>query len=250
MPAVKAVFLDVGWTVVYPLRSMWEVLAEVSAEAGAPLAAAEAERIVHRLMMAGRAHALAQLDGGAAYTDSDAEFGAQFDAMSRAVFAVGNVPGDRTELGARFLARFWTRQNWQAFPDALAGIRRLRAAGVRVGVLSNASSDLLLFLERCGLLPHFDFTVVSAIEGIKKPDRRIFERAVAAAGVRAADAVHVGDMYVEDILGARKAGIRPLLMDRGAQGMFPNHPEVAAHPPETFEVVRDLDGVLAAIGVA
>ena len=116
--------------------------------------------------------------------------------------------------------------------------------------LSNAGSDLLGFLDQLGLLGLFDFTVVSAIEGTKKPDRRIYERALERAGVRPGEAVHVGDMYLEDVLGARSAGVRPLLIDRGSLAMFPNHPESANHTARSFDIVRDLSEVLTAVGVS
>ena len=59
--------------------------------------------------------------------------------------------------------------------------------------------------------------------------------------------VHVGDMYVEDILGARNAGVRPFLIERGRHAMFPNHPESIGLPSEGVDRVRDLDELLAAL---
>ena len=85
------------------------------------------------------------------------------------------------------------------------------------------------------------FAVVSAIVGTKKPDRRIFERALEQAGVEAPNAAHIGDMYLEDILGARNVGVRPFLIDRGRKSLFPSFPEAAEHSPEEVEIVRGLD---------
>jgi len=249
MGVPKAVFLDVGWTLVYPRASMWEILAAVAREAGAELSAVHVEQQVHRLMAGSRERALAELEAGTQYSDSDEEFAGLFITMGNAIFSRVGVPGDHGTLSARFLDRFWTRENWAVFPDALAGLQRLRAAGIRVGVLSNAGSQLVTFLEELGLLPYCDFTVVSAIEGMRKPDRRIFERALQRADVTADEAVHVGDMYVEDIAGARQVGVRPLLMDRGPCGMFPNFPESANHSSDHVEIVRSVDDVLAAIGL-
>jgi len=204
---------------------------------------------VHQLMAGRRDQALAELASGAQYTDSDEEFVQLFDVMGRVIFGMAGVPGDHAALSARFLERFWTAENWLSFPDVVEFMRQLRERGVRVGILSNASSDLLDLLAALDILPHCDFTVVSAIEGTKKPDRRIFEVALRRSGAEPGEAVHVGDMYVEDIVGARAVGIRPLLMDRGELGMFPHHPESAHHAPENVEVVRNLADVLAAIGV-
>lgn len=243
----EAVFLDVGWTLIYPRQSIWELLSVVSVEAGGALRPETAEGLIHQFMTARRPEAVTQFEGGAEYADSNEEFAAQFLAMCQAVFGVAGVPGDPADLCRRFLDRFWRADTWAVFPDVLEGIGRLRERGLRVGVLSNADSRLVEFLDELGLLAHLDFTVVSAIEGTKKPDRRIFECALQRAGVDASAAVHVGDMYLEDILGARNAGVRAILIDRGPHRMFPNHPEAAGHPAEACEVVRDLLEVVAAL---
>jgi putative hydrolase of the HAD superfamily len=249
MNKTKAVFLDVGWTLLYPRESIWEIFASLSWEAGAELTAIGAERLVHAMVHGSRDRMIAQLESGAEYTDSDAEFAAVFMAMGHAIFRAAGVVGEYDLLLTRFFERFWRIDNWAVFPDVLEGLERLRAGGVRLGVLSNASSELTLFLQALGLLESFDFAVVSAVEGIKKPDRRIFERAVERAGVGANEAVHVGDMFVEDVMGARGAGLRPLFMDRGKRGLFPNHPEVSTHEPGSLEVVRNMQDVLAALDV-
>jgi HAD superfamily hydrolase (TIGR01549 family) len=246
----KAVFFDVGWTLAYPRASLWDIFAGLGREAGSGMAAGDAERLVHTLMAANRDNAVAEFEAGALYTDSDQEFVALFSTMARAIFSLAGVPGDHDTLSARFMERFWNRDNWVAFPDAVEVIGRLRERGIRVGVLSNAGSELLGFLDGLGLLGLCDFTVVSAIEGTKKPDRRIYERAIERAGVRPEEAVHVGDMYLEDVLGPRRAGVRPLLIDRGPLSMFPNHPESANHAEPSFDIVRDLGEVLPALGLA
>jgi REG-2-like HAD superfamily hydrolase len=245
----KVVFFDVGWTLVYPRDSLWEIFASISRENGVELSAEGAERLVHQLMAGRRDQALAEYEAGAQYTDSDEEFVQLFEVMGRVVFGMAGVPGDHAALSTRFLERFWTQENWASFPDVIDTMRQLRERGVGVGILSNASSDLLQLLDALGILSHCDFTVVSAIEGTKKPDRRIFEVALQRSGAGPSEAVHVGDMYVEDIVGARAVGVRPLLMDRGELGMFPNHPESGNHSPESVEVVRNLCDALAAIGM-
>jgi hypothetical protein len=55
-------------------------------------------------------------------------------------------------------------------------------------------------------------------------------------------------MYVEDILGARNAGVRPFLIERGRHAMFPNHPESVGLPGGGVDRVRNLDELLAALG--
>lgn len=249
MPRPKALFLDVGWTLVYPRESIWEALAAVVREMGGTLSSAGVEALVHRLTIAAREQTVAKFGPASEYTDSDEEFAAMFTAVGRVVFSAAGIEDDHGGLMQRFFQRFWTGENWAVFPEVFAALERLRGRDVRVGALSNAGSDLLGFLDQLGLARFLDFAVVSAVEGTKKPDRRIFAVALQRAGVAPQEAVHVGDMYVEDILGARNAGVRALLMERGRRAMFPGHAESASLAAESIEVVRNLDDVLTAIGV-
>lgn len=250
MNRYRAVFLDVGWTLLYPSRSLWEMLSAVCGEMGAPVGVGEVEDLIHGLTVSHRAQELEQFERGRSYPDSDAEFLGQFEALGRLMCAARGLDVEPERFNRRLLELFWGRDTWALFPDVLDGIVRLRAWGLRVGVVSNAGSDLDGFLERLGIREHLDFTVISAVEGARKPDRRIFARALDLAGVGPAEAVHVGDMYFEDVRGARGAGVRALLMERAERSMFPNHPESATCPAEEIEVVRSLDDVIAAVADA
>jgi putative hydrolase of the HAD superfamily len=102
-----------------------------------------------------------------------------------------------------------------AFDDAFVALRALRENSVRLVVVSNWDSSLYEVLERVGLAPLLDGVVTSAEVGFRKPAREVFERALEVAGVPAARAMHVGDTFDEDVLGARAAGIEPVLIRRG-----------------------------------
>ena len=225
MRIVQAVFLDVGWTLAYPQVSMWEIFADLCAQAGAPTTPEACEQLVRHLWRSGQSHAEAQFHAGASYPDSDEMFAGQFVQTGMVIFSQMGVTDGHADLTQRFLQAFWNETNWARFPDTLDGLAALKARGVRLGVLSNAPSDMPRFLERLGILPYLDFAVVSALEGMKKPDRRIFAAALARAGVEPAAALHVGDMYFEDIVGGRAAGVNTLLMERGRNALFPSFRE-------------------------
>jgi HAD superfamily hydrolase (TIGR01549 family) len=246
---VRAVFFDVGWTLSYPERSLWDCFAEVIREEGIETTSGEVEQTAHSMIASRREVAIREFLDGAEYPDSDEAFEAIFLVMGHVMFKKVGVEGDRDALTRDVLERFWLLENWAIYPDVINAIERLRAQQIRIGILSNATSALVGFLEEIGLLQYFDFAVISAIEGTKKPDRRIFERALEQAGVEVADAAHVGDMYLEDILGARNVGVRPFLIDRGRDSLFPSFPEAAEHSPEEVEIVRGLDPMLEALGV-
>jgi putative hydrolase of the HAD superfamily len=105
--------------------------------------------------------------------------------------------------------------HFSAYPDAAAALEELRRRGLRLVVASNWDCSLPGVLEQAGLAPLLDGVVTSATVGATKPDRRVFEVALDAAGCDAAEAVHVGDSLENDVAGARAAGIAPVLLDRG-----------------------------------
>jgi len=100
-------------------------------------------------------------------------------------------------------------------PDAAPALRLARESGLRTGVISNSNGSIKRILTRLGLLPLVDFALDSSEEGVEKPQPAIFERALARAGVVAAEAAYVGDLYSIDVLGARRVGLRAVLLDPG-----------------------------------
>ncbi len=103
---------------------------------------------------------------------------------------------------------------FHAFDDARPALEAARARDLRVVVVSNWDCSLPDVLEWIGLAPALDGIVSSAVVGARKPSRAIFERALLIAGVPAGDTIHVGDSLVEDVEGARAAGIEPVLISR------------------------------------
>lgn len=244
MKPIRTVFLDVGWTLAYPRRSIWSIFSDLAGSAGSGLDPKQLEDLVRQFWSSGQANAEELFRSGATYSDSDEEFAAAFHNMGALVFGHFGVPGDHGELTSKFLADFWNEDNWAVFPEVHEAIGEMRRCGLKVGVLSNAPTNLPEFLQRLDLSPHLDFAVVSALEGVKKPDRRIFEAALARAAVEPDEAVHVGDMYIEDILGGSAAGIRTLLMERGEHSLFPSYRESQERRLPGEQVVRDLREVL------
>lgn len=244
MATIRAISLDVGWTLAYPRASMWDIFAALCTHAGVPTAPESCEQLVRSLWSAGAEYAEQRFHAGASYSDSDAEFAGMFVQMGQLIFAQMGVTAGYDELMQRFLQTFWNEENWTVFPEVIEVLAALRARGLRIGVLSNAPSNLPSFLERLGLTPHLDFVVVSAIEGVKKPDRRIFEVTLSRAGVAPEETLHVGDMYLEDVVGGRAAGINTLLMERGKRALFPNFRESEGRALDPNVVVSSLTEVL------
>jgi putative hydrolase of the HAD superfamily len=108
---------------------------------------------------------------------------------------------------------------FRPYPEVPAALRALRAAGVRLVVVSNWDVSLHEALARTGLAALVDAAISSAEAGAAKPDPAIFRHALALAGapgdpVAPADALHAGDSPEHDVAGARAAGITPVLVAR------------------------------------
>ena len=94
------------------------------------------------------------------------------------------------------------------FPDAVQTLAALRASGLRLGRITNGSVRMQSRkLECLALSRAFDTILISAAEGISKPDTEIFHRALARLHVHPARAVYVGDHPDVDVAGARAAGM-------------------------------------------
>ena len=103
---------------------------------------------------------------------------------------------------------------FEPFPDTVPALRALRGAGVKLVAASNWDVSLHEQLERTGLSELLDGALSSAEVGAPKPDPEIFTRALALAGARPEEALHVGDDVDADVRGALAAGIEPVLIDR------------------------------------
>ena len=111
------------------------------------------------------------------------------------------------------LVRAWERhENFFLYDDTLPALAELRRHGLRLALVSNGQRDLEEFARHHSL--DIDACVGSLAHGRVKPHRSIFEAALAALDVEAAEAAMVGDSYDDDIAGARALGMRAILLDR------------------------------------
>ncbi len=124
------------------------------------------------------------------------------------------------------------------YEDAVPALQRLREAGFRLGVISNATHDLPGGLEELELARYFEVVTYSYEVGAEKPDPHIFRTALARLGVQAGRAAHVGDSYEADVVGARGAGLLAFLIRREDEG---SHPDCVVLR-SLGEIVDHLDG--------
>ena len=117
-------------------------------------------------------------------------------------------------------AGFTDLANYSLFEDVIPVLDRLSAAGLKLGVISNFEEWLEQLLEELGVSGYLGVRVISGLEGLEKPDPRIFEIAMERAGVEAEVSVYVGDNPEFDVDPAAAVGMFPVLLDRRER--FPN----------------------------
>jgi HAD superfamily hydrolase (TIGR01509 family) len=134
---------------------------------------------------------------------------------------IGIIDPDGIEAAARFRRSYNVPAGLFNVPDrhALPAIRRVKAAGLVAGVVSNSNGRAQALLDGAGLGAELDFVIDSGVVGVEKPDPKIFRLGLERAGVDAHEAVYIGDLYSVDVLGSRAAGLGAILLDpRGFWG--------------------------------
>jgi putative hydrolase of the HAD superfamily len=120
---------------------------------------------------------------------------------------------------ARLLEDGFLIDGWEIFPDAVPVLDAIRARDIPMGIVSNWPPTLEQTLERAGLRHYFDIVVSSGVVGFAKPHRRIFELAAEELGLPPTRILYIGDDLEHDALGAPRAGMQALLLDRRARFM-------------------------------
>ncbi|MBI5232211.1 MAG: HAD-IA family hydrolase [Coriobacteriales bacterium] len=226
---IRAVFFDVGNTLLYPYPSVSEVVRQVL----------ETEGHVHDLDAIDAWMPLVDEYYEERYREDDTfwtDEGATHEVwvgMYALLCRKLGVEEDAERLAHAVYEEFGDASRWRAYEDVGRTFGMLRECGVKIGLISNWDSRLRGIIERLGLGEYVDTIVSSADVGLHKPDPRIFELALGHVGVSARDAAHVGDHEYADVLGATGVGMTPVLIDRHGG------PEPSPHLAERF--VRSLD---------
>jgi putative hydrolase of the HAD superfamily len=106
-------------------------------------------------------------------------------------------------------------RGWRLFPDVVPCLEWLRASGLPVAAVSNASGrHQRVKIAALGLSQYFDSVLIAGEVGCAKPDRVIFHTACVGLGVSPHDVVHVGDRLHADAIGARDAGMHGVWLNR------------------------------------
>ncbi len=229
----RAIFFDAGETLVHAHPSFPQLFADVLAREGFPVGVeavhAQIHHVSERFSQAARDQEL--------WTTSPSRSRAFWlSVYERFLGGLGLPTGDG--LHETLYREFTDLANYALFDDVLPVLGELRGDRTLLGVVSNFEEWLERLLEQLGVLEAFHVRVISGLEGMEKPDPRIYRLALERAGVDAADAAFVGDSPEFDVDPPAALGMFPVLIDR--RDRYP-----------TFSGVRirrltDLPGVLEA----
>jgi REG-2-like HAD superfamily hydrolase len=205
----EAVFFDAGETLVHPHPSFAELFALVLRREGYDVPAdVVADRVVTLAEHFQRAAA-----ENALWTTTPERSKAFWISVYGAFLTELEVPST-TALHELLYETFTDLANYSVFEDVVPVLEELTSAGIALGVISNFEEWLERLLEGLGIAGYFDVRVISGIEGLEKPDSRIFRLALDRAGVLAERAAYVGDNPALDIDPAARVGMFPVLIDR------------------------------------
>jgi HAD superfamily hydrolase (TIGR01549 family) len=100
------------------------------------------------------------------------------------------------------------------YDDVLHTLKAIKNKKLTIGLLSNLQRGIDEMCRELGITEYIDFSVTSGEVGEDKPKPPIFLRALELAKVKPSEAIHIGDQYRNDVMGARGVGITALLLDR------------------------------------
>jgi putative hydrolase of the HAD superfamily len=113
--------------------------------------------------------------------------------------------------------RFAQPESWSIYEDVLPTIETLIDRGIDLGIISNWDERLRPLLKRLKIDGYFRVIIISQEIGFQKPSDVIFHEAVRKFTCPASCVLHVGDGEMEDMEGARRAGLQSALLRRNGK---------------------------------
>jgi putative hydrolase of the HAD superfamily len=209
-PRIKAIFFDAAGTLFTVNGSVGEIYARLACEYGKDVAIKDLESGFHRCFAAAPPMAF---PGTPPAQHSQLEKQWWRDLVQNVFDPLGPFPQFTNYFDALF-AYFARAEAWRLYSETVEVLTVLKARGLHLGVISNFDSRLFDLLTGLGIADFFDPVVISTQVGAAKPAAAIFLQALAHHELRPEEALHIGDSYNADVVGAQAAGLKPVLIDR------------------------------------
>jgi len=210
--SIKAIFFDLDGTLRHSVPEASDVSSDYTATLGLPINEEDRLRAARweYLYWASSPDLRDDLIAHSADTEN---FWTEYS--RRRLVAVGASPAWAAEHAAKVSAHMGEMYR----PDSIVpeDVRRtlpiLKEAGYYMAVLSNRDKPFLDVMDSHDLTQYFEFSLAAGEVDIYKPEPGVFEHALKRADLVAQEVVYVGDNYFADVIGARRAGLRPVLYD-------------------------------------
>lgn len=215
---IRAVIYDIGGTLLYPKPPIEALCAHAETESGLQVPHEAFARALPYLR-----HFFGERDqppGSIWRSDHRIrETWAEYYAAAMREIGVDAAWEQLLDVG-RVMTDWYTHADrWAPYDDVAPVLAEASRRGLIQGVISDWGTDLVDILHGVEISPYMRFVVTSGTIGYAKPSPEIFDAALTRAGVRADEALYVGDTYVLDVLGARATGLHAALIDR--EGLSP-----------------------------
>lgn len=209
---IKAIFFDLDGTLRHSVPSGGEVFNDYVARLGLRVNPEDRIRAIRweHLYWASSADLRDDL---LAHSGDTENFWVEYS--RRRLIALGASPAWAVELSPKVSAHMgeFYKPDSIVPDDVRRALTELKQAGYFMAVLSNRDKPFQETLESHGISEFFSFSLAGGEVDSFKPDPGLFEHALKRAGLSAQEAVYVGDNYFADVVGSRRAGLRPVLYD-------------------------------------
>jgi HAD superfamily hydrolase (TIGR01662 family) len=212
---ISTVFFDLGYTLInfvgdvpYVLRTSYRALANSLLQSGCQIELEAFTRQYEQII--NRYYITREID----MIEKPVEV-----SVNQALAAFDQPPVPPTVLKEAIAAMFRvTEARWRVELDTHKALGAIHAKGYQMGLISNASNvdDLNILIDKTNLREYFSCIVISAEEGVRKPDGRIYEKAMRLMDTEPATCLMVGDTLIADVFGSQQAGMRAVWVTRRA----------------------------------
>ena len=207
---IKAVFFDLYQTLVHYQPSQEELEADALKNLGIKVIAAA---LRHPILVANE-FIYQQIAKKPLSQRSREETMALYAEYQRVVLKAAGIAADE-KIVLRLLGMMQqAKMDLVLFDDVMPALDALKKRGLQLGLISNIEQNMTATLDKLGLAAKLDIIVTSQDAGFTKPNPGIFQYALKKSGVKPDESVYVGDQYQVDMVGAKGAGMKGILLDR------------------------------------
>ncbi|HEY7350298.1 MAG TPA: HAD hydrolase-like protein [Ktedonobacterales bacterium] len=211
--AIRTIFFDAGFTLLRPSLSLIETCQDVCQREGVHL---DSEQLSQQLPEANAYFLKAARANPRTWASEEAIslFWRGYYKMFLRPFIAEENEALLERCAEEIIREFDQHTHWELYPDALPTLQALEGRGFTLGIISDWGVNLAPIISSLNLPRYFDCLVISAVSRYSKPEAGLYDLALQRASAIPDYAIHIGDSYIHDVLGARTVGITPILIDR------------------------------------